>query len=134
MFAYFRGRSLAVRIALTAAVVAVLPVLLDLHLESTVKENGRITGYSYFSFSALVAALAGLAYAYRRFHTARFTGTLTGTVKAALAAVVLVSLLQGVRGTGVVPAQTECQAAHSLNLCRPTATASIPGTGSTAAR
>ncbi|MER5354446.1 hypothetical protein ABT093_29460 [Kitasatospora sp. NPDC002551] len=119
MFEYIRGRSLAVRVGLAAAVVAIAPVLLDFKSESLVRENGRIVAYDYFSFSALVAALAGLAYAYRRFHAAKFTGALTGTVKAALAAVVLVSLFQGVRGTGVVPAQTECRAAYSLNLCRP---------------
>ncbi|MFE7562005.1 hypothetical protein [Kitasatospora sp. NPDC057500] len=119
MFEYIRGRSPAVRVSLVAAVVAIVPVLLDFKTESLVRENGRITDYSYLSFSALIAAVAGLVYAYRRFHAAKFTGALTGAVKAALALVVLVSLLQGVRGTGVVPDRTECQAAYSLNLCRP---------------
>ncbi|GAA1405173.1 hypothetical protein GCM10009639_51870 [Kitasatospora putterlickiae] len=119
MFDYIRGRSLAVRVGLAAAVVAIVPVLLDFKSESLVRENGRITAYNYLSFSALIAAVAGLLYAYRRFHAAKFTGALTGAVKVALAVVVLVSLFQGVRGTGVVPARTECQAAFSLNLCRP---------------
>lgn len=119
MIEYFRGRGRAARIGWAAAVLAVLPVIADVHLSNTVRQNGEITAYSYFSVSAVVAALAGIVYAVRRFSAARFDGALTGAVKVALAAVVLVSLFQGVRGSGVVPAQTGCRAAYSLDLCGP---------------
>ncbi|MEU1424469.1 hypothetical protein [Kitasatospora sp. NPDC005751] len=123
MIEYFRGRGRAVRIGWAAALLALLPVVADFHFENTVRENGEITGYSYLSVSAIVAALCGAVYAFRRFSAARYDGALTGAVKAALVAVVLVSLVQGVRGSGVVPAQTECRASYSLHLCRPADTA-----------
>lgn len=121
---YFRGRSRAVRIGWTAALVAILPVVLDLHLENTSRVNGEITAYSYFSFSAILAALCGLVYAFRQFSAAWGEGALPPAAKVALAVVVLVSLLQGVRGSGIALALTDCQAAHTLNLCRPPDTAS----------
>ncbi|MGW4897457.1 hypothetical protein ACWEQL_35190 [Kitasatospora sp. NPDC004240] len=121
MIDYFRRQSLPARILWATAAVALVPLVLDVNFENIVKKNGEITSYSYLGVSAIVAALCGLLYAFRRFFAARFDGALTGTVKVALAALVLVSLLQGVRGTGVVPAQTGCEASYSLKLCRPQA-------------
>ncbi|MFD7549731.1 hypothetical protein [Streptomyces sp. NPDC059816] len=115
----FPGRRHAKRIGLAIAVVALLPFALPLTIGSHQTVNGELTSYSYLNLTALVAGAVALGYSVRTYSGLRFAQRLTITYRALLVALVVVALFQLVRGSGVVPAMTECSASYSLDLCRP---------------
>ncbi|MFH8371065.1 hypothetical protein [Streptomyces sp. NPDC018031] len=114
-----RRRPRATRIAVAIAVVAALPFLVPVTIESEEFTNGELTSYSYLDLTALVGGLVAVGYAFRARSAARVDGELTAKVKALLAVLVLVGVFQVVRGSGVVPHLTDCSAEYSLDLCRP---------------
>ncbi|MDT0379469.1 hypothetical protein RM572_11905 [Streptomyces sp. DSM 42041] len=74
-----------------------------------------------------VAPPCGLVHAVRQFFDARYEGALTQAVVAGPAVVVLVSLSQGVRGSGLALPYTDRRSDRSLNLCAPAATPDSTG-------
>ncbi|MER5494352.1 hypothetical protein ACWD6I_09660 [Streptomyces sp. NPDC002454] len=114
-----QDRRLLRRIGIAVAVVAVLPFALPLAVESRQTVNGEITEFSYLNLTALVAGVVALGYAVRTYSGLRFASEATTTHRVLLAVLVVVALFQLLRGSGVVPAVTECTASFSLDLCRP---------------
>ncbi|MGX2998855.1 hypothetical protein JNUCC64_32065 [Streptomyces sp. JNUCC 64] len=114
-----QDRHLTRRIGIAIAVVALLPFVLPLNLESHQTVNGELTSYSYLNLTALAAGLVALGFTVRTYSGLRFESRLTGSAKALLAALVVVAVFQLVRGSGVIPAVTECTASYSFDLCRP---------------
>ncbi|MEU5097960.1 hypothetical protein [Streptomyces sp. NPDC020996] len=110
-----------VRLAIVVAAFAVLPLFVGLSFKSTSSVNGVITEYSYFGLTDIVVGLAGIVYAVRQRSTARVRGNLTPKVKFLLVLLLAVSVFQIVRGSGVVPATTDCTAGYSFDLCKPAA-------------
>ncbi|GLF99105.1 hypothetical protein [Streptomyces yaizuensis] len=112
-------RRLVKRIAIGIALVALLPFLLPVVIEQRNIVNGKLTEYTYLNFTAIVAGLASFGYAYRTFTDLRFQGRHQRVFTVLLAVLVVLGLFQLVRGSGVVPAVTECSASFSLDFCRP---------------
>ncbi|MER6916644.1 hypothetical protein ABT354_33755 [Streptomyces sp. NPDC000594] len=110
---------LARRVGVVTLVVALLPFLLPIALEERTIVNGELTDYSYVNVTAIVAGLAALGYTYRTVASLRFRSAMNRTFTALFAVLVVVALFQLVRGSGVIPAVTECSASYSLDLCRP---------------
>jgi hypothetical protein len=115
----FQGGRLTKRIGLAIALVALLPFAVPLTIGSHQTVNGELTSYSYLNLTALIAGVIALGYTVRTYSGLRFEQRLTTTYKALLAALVVVAVFQLVRGSGVVPAVTECSASYSFDLCRP---------------
>lgn len=119
MFESLRRRPRDVRIALAIAVIAIVPFLLPAVFESKKIVNGELMEYSYFNLTAFGGGIIALIHAVKTFFAARINAELTTKVKALLAVLVVVSLFQIVRGSGVVEQTTECEASYSFDLCRP---------------
>ncbi|MFD4828418.1 hypothetical protein ACFWPV_00940 [Streptomyces uncialis] len=114
-----QDRQLTKRLGIAIALVALLPFVLPLNIESRSVVNGELTSYSYLNITALVAAVVAISFTARTFSGLRHESRLTTTYKALLIALVVVSVFQLVRGSGVIPTVTECTASYSFDLCRP---------------
>ncbi|GAB2990348.1 hypothetical protein GCM10023080_065170 [Streptomyces pseudoechinosporeus] len=99
--------------------VAIIPLVVRFDSKSVTSVNGEITSYTYFSVSALLAGLVGIACLIRMYSTVRFSSSLNKNTALLLALLALVSLFQLVRGIGGVPSVTKCTAEYSLDLCIP---------------
>lgn len=106
------------RIVKVTLLVAILPLLIAVNFESTFNNNGVIT-YSYFGLSGIVGGLVGLVWVGRIFYQARYDQQLDWVVWIGLALLVLVSIIQIVRGSGIAVDYLDCEAAYSANFCRP---------------
>ncbi|MFF0479630.1 hypothetical protein [Streptomyces sp. NPDC004284] len=107
------------RLPLIVAAVAVVPLFVGVSAHSTTVVNGVIEDYSYFSVTDIAVGVIAILYVVRQWSAARFNESLTSRMRLLLVLLVVVSVFQIVRGSGVVPMTVDCTAGYSFDLCAP---------------